>query len=49
VLAPLVAIFDDHLEPGPIVVAYDHRNLLCHAPNLAQAPNNVNLLSQSMH
>ena len=49
VLTALVAVSDDRLEPGPIVAGYDHRNLLCHAPSVPQAPSNVNLLSQSVH
>jgi hypothetical protein len=49
VLTALVAVSDDRLEQRPILVADDQRNFLCHSPNLAQAPNNVNLLSQSMH
>jgi hypothetical protein len=49
VLVAVVAIPDDCLEPGPIVVAHDHRNLLCHVPSLPQAAARVNPLSQSMH
>jgi hypothetical protein len=49
VLMAVVAIPDNRLEPGPIVVAHDHRNLLCHPRSLAQAPTAVNPLSQSMH
>ncbi len=49
VLVAAIAIPDDGLEPGPIVMPHDHRNILCHAPSLAQAPQDVNPLSQSVH
>jgi hypothetical protein len=49
VFVAVVARLDDRLEPDPIVVAHDHRNLLCHVSTLAQTAAHVNPLSQSVH
>jgi transposase len=49
VLLALVAVSDDRLEPSPIVIPHDHRNVLCHFHSLTRPSANVNLLSQSVH